>query len=130
MSFFKEELEKLREQFRKASPGSKEQESITEQMCKMHDAELKEVRDNASFEEMSAKIEALEREKALAEKEAKHKKIFSWISLVATTVPVVIGLCFNRATSRDFMNLETTGSITSKAVQATNNVDRLYEVKL
>lgn len=116
-----EELEKLKEQFRKAEPGSVEQSRIVENMERLRKIALEEEKAAASYEEMSSRIDNSERELEIKTEESKRNKFFKIIELSLTGGTFLLNLFTNKSMLDTILKFEKEDAFSS---DATRNVSR------
>ena len=89
-------ISKLESQFDNASPGSREQETIVNNMTELMKVKLNEQHDNATFEEMGSKMDAME-----AELELKRKQVAAELELKTQQIATELELKRKEAEARE-----------------------------
>jgi len=136
-------IAKLESQFNGVSPGSKEQETIVRNLTDLMKVKLTEQHDNADFEEMSSKMDAMEAELDLKKKQLEEelelkrketeakiisiqedidlKKKQARVNAVISAAEPIGNLLILRFLSkrwRETLDFERTGIVTTKAYNA------------
>lgn len=128
---FEAEKTILRKQLVAAAAGSEEQKRIAEIICRLEEMDQKEIKDNASFEEMSARIDQMQSETELRKEEVAHKKksdVIHWILDAAGVAVGIVGGCILPWKAyKGAMNFEKDGTFTSRSEQKVNGIFRLFK---
>jgi hypothetical protein len=99
-------IEMLEEQLDKAEPGSSEQSRITESLVKLRNQRMEEEKTEASYEEMSGRINALEVEVDDKKKSSKWQNILRTVEVIAAVSGSIFWAVFDTSAFDRTLELE------------------------
>ena len=108
-------IRSLEEQMYKVAPGSEEQRRIAESLERLYKVRLEEEKNNASYEEMSSRMNAMEVEAEEKRKNAVITLIFRGVEVVAGIVGGVVTFVFYNSVFHETLDFEERGTPSSNS---------------
>ena len=116
-----EQIDELKRQFEKSEPGSVEQQRIVECLDSLYRIGMDEEKNNAAYEEMSVRMDSIEKENELKTEQAKKNNFFRIAEIGVGFGTFVLQLLNNKSVLGTILKFEKTDSFTS---DGSRNVSR------